>query len=123
MEFDGEKFLKSREDIEMQSRNTSVILVTFEPPKLWISSDINDMQTSLDLSTFNTYNINTMSNMFSNCSSIEYLDLSSFKTDALRNMDYMFNYCTNLKYLNLSQFDAVNIASMIYTFKGKLSQL
>ena len=45
---------------------------------------------SLDLSNFNTNNVNNMSRMFYNCSSLTSLNLSNFNTNNVNNMYDMF---------------------------------
>ena len=62
----------------------------------WCSSLI-----SLDLSSFNTTNVNNMSYMFRCCSSLKSLDLSSFNTTNVNNMKYMFKECVSLKKENV----------------------
>ena len=42
--------------------------------------------TSLDLTNFNTENINSMYSFFQGCSSLESLDLSNFNTNLVNNM-------------------------------------
>lgn len=58
---------------------------------------------SLDLSTFNTENVELMANMFREYSTLTSLDLSSFKTPKLNNMNDIFKGMTSLKY-----FDIIN---------------
>ena len=45
---------------------------------------------------FNTSNVQSMKDMFSNCSSLRALDLSSFDTSKVRDMSNMFNNCKSL---------------------------
>ena len=52
---------------------------------------------ALDLSSFNTSNVTNMESMFCNCSSLETIDLSSFNTSNVTNMDNMFLWCSALK--------------------------
>ena len=52
---------------------------------------------SLDLSSFNTTNVNNMSYMFYDCSSLKSIDLSSFNTTNVNNMTSMFYNCSSLK--------------------------
>ena len=52
--------------------------------------------TSLDLSNFNTINVNNMGVMFSYCSSLTSLGLSNFNTNNVTNMSYMFSGCSSL---------------------------
>ena len=52
--------------------------------------------TSLDLSAFDTQNVNVMNYMFYGCSQLTSLDLSTFDTQNINLMDYMFYGCSNL---------------------------
>ena len=45
-----------------------------------------------------------MNDMFSECTSLTSLDLSSFETQNVENMNQMFANCTSLKYLDISGF-------------------
>ena len=67
---------------------------------------------SIDLSSFNTNNINNMSCMFCYCSILESIDLSSFNTTNVKDMRGMFNGCSSLKSIDLSSFDITNVQYM-----------
>ena len=58
---------------------------------------------SIDLSSFNTTNVNNMSSMFDGCSSLTSIDLSSFNTTNVNvnNMANMFYECSSLKKENV----------------------
>ena len=56
---------------------------------------------SLDLSNFNTNQVITMHSMFYNCSSLTSLDLSNFNITNEINIDLMFSGCHELTFLNL----------------------
>ena len=47
-----------------------------------------------------------MSNMFANCKSLAVLNLSNFDTKNIENMKDMFSKCYSLTYLNLSNFNS-----------------
>ena len=53
---------------------------------------------SIDLSSFNTSNVNNMSYMFSECYSLKSIDLSSFNTSNVKdfNLDNIFYGCKSL---------------------------
>ena len=72
--------------------------------------------TSLDLSNFNTANVENMSFMFDECSSLTSLNLSSFNTANVTSMSYMFSDCSSLTSLNVSSFDTANVSSMSTMF-------
>ena len=73
---------------------------------------------SIDLSSFNTTNVNDMSWMFYNCSSLKKIDLSSFNTTNVNDMSCMFNGCSSLKSIDLTSFNTTNVSNMSYMFKG-----
>ena len=74
--------------------------------------------TSINLSNFNTENVNNMSYMFSNCTSLKKLNLSNFNTKNVTNMDSMFSNCYSLEELNLSNFNTENVYNMSYMFSN-----
>ncbi len=47
--------------------------------------------TSLDLSNFNTLNVNNMNSMFYNCSSLSSLNLINFNTNNIKNIPHIYN--------------------------------
>ena len=71
---------------------------------------------SLDLSNFNTPNVERMGYMLSDCSSLESLDLSNFNTPNVIEMDYMFSGCSSLKSLDLSNFNTTKVENMENVF-------
>ena len=68
--------------------------------------------TNLNLSNFNTQNVTNMSCMFSNCSSLTKLNLSNFNTQNVTNMFGMFSKCSSLTKINLCSFDTKNVTDM-----------
>ena len=56
---------------------------------------------SIDLSSFNTTNVNDMRSMFSGCSSLQSIDLSSFNITNVIYMYFMFRNCSSLKKENI----------------------
>ena len=66
----------------------------------------------LDLSNFETKNVNDMSYMFSCCENLNELNLSNFETKNVNNMNSMFFECKSLKELNLSNFETKNVNNM-----------
>jgi len=75
---------------------------------------------SIDLSNFNTKNINDISWMFYNCSSLTSLNLSNFNTNNVKYMSYMFYKCSSLTSLNLSNFNTNNVNNMHGMFNNIL---
>ena len=69
------------------------------------------------LGTINTTNVNTMENMFQNCSKLETVDLSGFNTSSVTNMNNMFRGCTSLGAIDLSGFNTANVTTMQNMFR------
>lgn len=61
--------------------------------------------TSLNLSGWNTSNVDKMDYMFKSCSALTSLDVSSFDTSDVKTMTGMFEYCSGLISLDLSNFN------------------
>ena len=74
--------------------------------------------TSLNLSNFNTANVEYMDYMFNGCSDLTSLDLSSFNTDKVGSMYNMFYDCSGLTSLDLSSFNTANVTCMDNMFYG-----
>ena len=60
---------------------------------------------SLNLSNFDTQKVTNLGDIFAGCSSLTSLDLSNFNTSNATNLAGMFYNCTSLISLNLSNFD------------------
>lgn len=74
--------------------------------------------TELDLSSFDTRNVENMACMFDKMYALKYLNVRSFNTERLINMDGMFNCCVSLVKLDLTSFDTGNILKMAGTFNN-----
>lgn len=72
---------------------------------------------SIDFSKFNTSKVKSMERMFQGCSSLESLDLSSFDTSNVKSMSHMFILCEKLREINLSSFDTVKVKDMSGMFQ------
>ena len=85
---------------------------------------MNSLQ-SLDLSNFNTNNVTDMTGMFAYANSLKKLDLSNFNTGKVTNMSTMFHSMSNLDELNISSFNTENVTNMSGMFYGtsKLASL
>ena len=85
------------------------------------TSEVEDMNSmfyfnfaleKLDVSKFDTSRVRIMSEMFDNLTSLKELDVSNFNTSNVENMRYMFYNVNKMKKLNLSHFDTGNVRSM-----------
>ena len=64
---------------------------------------------SIDVTHFDTSNVEEMGRMFDGCELFTELDLSSFVTTKLTDIHGMFGYCDNLLILDLRQMDFSNV--------------
>ena len=72
---------------------------------------------SLDLSNFNTQKVTLMDNMFNQCLQLTSLDLSNFDTPKVTKMNNMFFYCTGLKTVDISNFNTQAVKNMDSMFR------
>ena len=72
----------------------------------------------LDVSNFDTSNVNNMSRMFAYLENIEDLDLSSFKVKNVKNMEYMFIGMTKIQNLNLNWENESDVTNTRGMFSG-----
>ena len=62
--------------------------------------------------------LTSTNHMFWKCSSLTSIDLSSFNTSNVNNMQYMFYKCSSLTSINLSSFNTSNVNDMSLMFMG-----
>ena len=81
--------------------------------------------TSLDLSTFDTRNVTSMYQMFAHDRSLVNLNLANFNTWLVTDMAGMFEDLSNVVSLGLSSFDTYNVTDMNHMFylDSKLANL
>ena len=81
--------------------------------------------TSLDLSTFDTRNVTNMYQMFAHDRSLVNLNLANFNTWLVTDMAGMFEDLSNVVSLDLSSFDTYNVTDMNHMFylDSKLANL
>jgi len=71
----------------------------------------------IDLSSFDTSNVDDMKHMFSICSLMKIINLSNLKTDKVTDMSYMFNKCLNLEKIEFPpSFITKNVKNMGFMF-------
>ena len=74
--------------------------------------------TEIDLSKFNSSQINskfTMFGMFKDCHSLTSLDLSNFDASKVTCIHYLFSGCSNLQYINFGNFSEKELIDGHYT--------
>ena len=72
---------------------------------------------ALDVSSFDTAQVETMHWMFSNCESVTELNLAHFNTSQVTDMELMFSGCKSLKSLDVSSFDTARVTTMERMFE------
>ena len=73
---------------------------------------------TINLTNYNTDNINDVSNMFSNCSSLLSINLSKFNTSKVSSMAWMFSGCISLKEIDISNFNFKNLGRVSFMFSN-----
>ena len=81
-------------------------------------SGLTNVTTIEGLHYFDTSNVRSMRNMFSNASSLTSLDLSGFDTSRVTSMSNMFGNASSLTSLDLSGFDTERVTDMVAMFSG-----
>ncbi|WP_425613193.1 BspA family leucine-rich repeat surface protein [Xylocopilactobacillus apis] len=66
----------------------------------------------LDLSSFDTSNVETMQEMFADCSTLSKLNITNFDTSKVQNVANIISLCTSLTELDLSNFDTSRVTSV-----------
>lgn len=100
----------AREIVNINKLNTSAVTD--------MESMFSDMPLrSLDLSTLDTRNVESMNSMFFACENLSSLDLSNFNTSKVLDMGYMFYGCTSLQSLVLTSFDTSKVQTMYGMFE------
>ena len=99
----------------LQSINLSSFNTTNVEDMSDMFSNCSSLQ-SINLASFNTLNVKNMNNMFCECSSLKSIDLSSFNTTNVKDMKGMFSNCSSLKSIDLSSFNTTNVKDMLGMF-------
>ena len=72
---------------------------------------------SIDLSSFDSSEVNNMNYMFGKCFNLEEINLNNFNTEKVTNMSHCFNKCKLLKKITLpSSFNTKNVQNMEFMF-------
>ena len=70
----------------------------------------------IDLTAFNTKNINNMSGFFAGCNNLTDINLSNFNTKYVNDMGGMFHLCSNLTNIDLNSFITENVTNLCFMF-------
>ena len=68
--------------------------------------------TSIDLSNFDTSNVESFCGMFYSCTSLKSINLNNMNTSSAKIMGWMFIGCSGLETLNLSSFNTSKVKTM-----------
>jgi surface protein len=74
--------------------------------------------TDVDLSSFDSSEVQNMSNMFCGCKNLKYIDLSSLNTKNLKNIGGMFGGCASLTKINLKTLNSKKLTDISGLFGG-----
>ena len=90
--------------------------------KIYLNPDCTNMfayftgMTDVDLSSFDTSEVESMNAMFYFNFTLEKLNVSGFDTSHVKNMSAMFDNLTSLKELDITNFNTSNVETMQYMF-------
>lgn len=96
----------------------------------WDTSNVQDMSLmfmnmptlfELDTANWNTSNVRDMRLMFSNLSILKELNIEDWDTSGVENMSYMFFSSERLKAINLNNWNTSNVRNMSYMFARTFS--
>ena len=118
----------------INSSNVTTMQRTFEELETLTALDLSEFDTenvqrmdrlfygsqnlAFDVGSFNTSNVTTMQETFRLARTPQNLNLSGFNTSNVTNMSSMFDNADNLTSLNLSSFDTSNVLNMYRMFYG-----
>lgn len=66
----------------------------------------------IDLSKWNTSNINNLSNLFFNCTRLKQIDLHTWDTKAVSTCHWLFRSCASLEFINIEGWNTSNVHNM-----------
>ena len=106
------EYLKS--EIEKQGDNVVIqnLDVSLIEDFNYLFYGITNRVKTLDLSGWDTSNVEGMRYMFCECESLKSLDLSGWDVSSVKDMNHMFYSCRSLKSLDLSGWDTSNVTNM-----------
>lgn len=70
----------------------------------------------IDISSWDTSNVDTMEWMFANCENVERIIVNGLNTSNVERMNGMFYHCRNILELDLSTFNVSKVNNMNYMF-------
>lgn len=76
---------------------------------------------TLDLSNFDTRNVTQMVAMFQSCNRLTSIDFSNWNTSNINNMSSMFSYMGSIQTIDITDFDTSNVTDMNNMFASDRS--
>ena len=83
-----------------------------------INNGIKNKIVSIDLSKFDSSNLEKISSMFSGCSSLKSINFLNFNTSKVKSLYFLFYGCSSLEEVDLSNLDTSMVTNMEYLFYG-----
>ena len=114
-----------REEYDMQNSKTTYKLdltmldvsLVEDMFNLFLICHVYDLE-SIDVSNWDTHNVECMRGMFDNCVSLKSVDVSKWDVSNVKDMNGMFYKCSFLKSIDVSNWDVSNVKDMQYMFTG-----
>ena len=73
---------------------------------------------NINMGKLNTSKVTDMTNMFATCLVLTSLDVSGWDTSEVTDMTNMFRDCNNLTYIDVSGWDTSKVTNMMHMFRG-----
>ncbi len=103
---------------QIEDLTGSLMVVGGEGLKSCVDMFYNCRIEKVDLSGFDTREVEDMSYMFWGCSGLEEINFTYFRTDKVMNMEHMFEDCYAISMLDLSTFVVSPETNVFYMFCG-----
>ena len=80
---------------------------------------------SINVSSFNTENVENMFGMFGHCTLLEEIDVSNFNASKVKSLSNMFYFCKSLTEIDLSTFDTRKVKDFkeIFAYANNLRRI
>lgn len=111
---------KKLSEINSKYKNITMKIISESPTAKSINNLFSNFLNiiNLDLSEFNTSNVEDMRFAFFNCSFLKNLNLQNWNTINVKDMNSMFLFVSRLTTLDLTSFNTINVKDMGIMFNG-----
>ena len=108
---------------EIYTTNSTIYVLSKIGNIIYANKDCSNMFNSFsmseyDFTNFDTSNVESMHNMFSNCSSVSSINLNNFSTSNVSDLSGIFSGCSSLASVDLSQLNTENCTDLSDMFNG-----